>query len=265
MARLFEYLLIAGLLYWLYRRWTRSQQEPKESSVNFQTNAPRVDVMVSCATCGVHLPQNDAIEFDKRYFCEANHLDRFNVEGWLGSAKHMPSPNYDQRPEGVSIDTVVIHHISLPPGEFGSKSIEDFFCNRLDPKEHPYFSEIAHLQVSSHFLITRSGELIQFVPISKRAWHAGASQLFDRERCNDFSIGIELEGTGDIPFEEAQYKTLSKLTILINEANSIRFFVGHSDIAPGRKTDPGQSFDWKQFASQTGISDEKLPFGTLSR
>ena len=150
------------------------------------------------------------------------------------------SPNQDERPQGAQISLVVLHSISLPPGQYGGDAIERLFTNRLDPTAHPYFREIASLRVSSHFLIRRDGELVQFVPVARRAWHAGASAWRGRSRCNDFSVGIELEGTDDSPFEEAQYAALVPLLRKL----SLRDLAAHSDVAPGRKTDPGARFDW---------------------
>lgn len=170
--------------------------------------------------------------------------------GILQEALQHPSPNHDERPEGCPIDLLVIHNISLPPNEFGGKWIDDLFCNRLDPEAHPYFEKICHLQVSSHLLIRRDGELIQYVPFIQRAWHAGLSCFQGRERCNDFSIGIELEGADDIPYSEEQYQQLSIVTqALLREYPEItpEGITGHSDIAPGRKSDPGPAFDWDHF------------------
>ena len=163
---------------------------------------------------------------------------------WSPQARRMPSPNFDERPENASIDLIVIHAISLPPDEFGSQGIIQLFTNQLDPREHPYFREIQHLRVSAHFLVRRDGELIQFVPCSRRAWHAGVSIWRGRENCNDFSIGIELEGCDSMPFEEAQYLALDRLLTELRRGYPIEAVVGHSDIAPGRKTDPGPCFDW---------------------
>lgn len=150
------------------------------------------------------------------------------------------SPNQDERPAGVAISLVVLHSISLPPGEYGGDAIERLFTNRLDPAAHPYFREIAHLRVSSHYLVRRDGELVQFVPVERRAWHAGVSSWRGRSRCNDFSVGIELEGTDAAPFEDAQYATLVALIARLG----LRDLAAHSDVAPGRKTDPGARFDW---------------------
>jgi AmpD protein len=171
-------------------------------------------------------------------------------EIWLPGIEHTPSPNADERPAGCEVDLLVIHNISLPPGEFGGRYISDLFCNRLDPTAHPYFVEIASLEVSAHLLVHRDGTTVQFVALDRRAWHAGQSIFCDRERCNDYSIGIELEGSDDVPFEPAQYEALHRLTREIQR----RFpritparIVGHSDIAPGRKTDPGPCFDWPRY------------------
>jgi AmpD protein len=169
---------------------------------------------------------------------------------WLADASHIPSPNFDDRPEVGDISLIVIHCISLPPGEFGSDCIKQLFCNQLNPDDHPYFQEIYQLNVSSHLVILRSGELVQYVPFDKRAWHAGQSCYEGRERCNDFSIGIELEGTETTPYTEAQYKQLAKVVkALLKNFPSLSYerITGHSDIAPGRKTDPGDSFDWQKF------------------
>jgi AmpD protein len=148
------------------------------------------------------------------------------------------------------VDLLVIHNISLPPGEFGGPWIEHLFLNRLDPSIHPYFQEIQHLKVSSHLLILRDGELIQYVPLNKRAWHAGKSSFHGRERCNDFSIGIELEGTDDQPYTDAQYATLNEVThdiLSLFPAITPDRIVGHADISPDRKTDPGPAFDWQRY------------------
>jgi AmpD protein len=154
------------------------------------------------------------------------------------------SPNQDERPRGTKITLLVVHSISLPPGEFGGDAIERLFTNRLDPAAHPYFGEIAGLKVSSHFLIRRDGELVQFVPVGRRAWHAGVSAWRGRERCNDFSIGVELEGTDDGPFTDPQYERLASLISSLQEKHPLRDIAAHSDVAPGRKTDPGAQFDW---------------------
>ncbi len=163
---------------------------------------------------------------------------------WLSTARRVPSPNFDERPAGESVRLVVIHAISLPPGEFGGPEIIQLFTNGLDPAAHPYFREIQGLRVSAHFLVRRDGELLQFVPCSRRAWHAGISNWQGRENCNNFSIGIELEGCDQLPFEDAQYHALDRLLTELRHRYRIEAVVGHSDIAPGRKTDPGPCFDW---------------------
>ena len=154
------------------------------------------------------------------------------------------SPHFDERPPGEKVSLIVIHNISLPPGEYGGDWIDDLFMGTLDTKAHPYFATLEGVRVSSHFLIRRDGTLVQYVPCDKRAWHAGASSWKGRERCNDFSIGIELEGSDDVPFSEPQYATLAELTQSLFKRYGILEIVGHSDIAPGRKTDPGPWFDW---------------------
>jgi AmpD protein len=167
--------------------------------------------------------------------------------GLLQSARYQPSPHCDDRPAGMGIDLLVIHGISLPPGEFGGPEIEAFFCGKLDSSQHPYFGEIVHLRVSAHLFIRRTGEIVQFVPFHKRAWHAGQSTFNDRELCNDFSIGIELEGTDTLAYDDRQYEQLANVIRAIREAYPAiipAHIVGHSDIAPGRKTDPGMAFDW---------------------
>ena len=154
------------------------------------------------------------------------------------------SPNHDERPPGTEISLVVLHSISLPPGEYGGDSIERLFTNCLDPEAHPYFREICALKVSAHFLVRRDGSVIQFVPVERRAWHAGVSSWRGRERCNDFSIGIELEGAEEAPFEAAQYAALISLLKQLQKTYPLRDVAAHSEVAPGRKTDPGAHFDW---------------------
>ncbi len=166
---------------------------------------------------------------------------------WLEGARIVPSPNRDARPPGEEISLVVIHAISLPPGEFGGPWIDALFTNTLDPGAHPFFASIAALEVSSHFLIRRDGELVQYVPLEERAWHAGRSCFEGRERCNDFSIGIELEGCDEQPFDERQYQRLIPLLRRLMArypAITTERVVGHCHIAPGRKSDPGPHFDW---------------------
>ena len=164
--------------------------------------------------------------------------------GWYLPAEHIESPNQDARAPGAEIDLVVIHAISLPPGEYGGDGVLKLFTNALDPEAHPYFAEIAHLKVSAHFFIRRDGTLIQCVPVTARAWHAGVSVWLGRERCNDFSVGIELEGDDDTPFEPAQYATLQSLLKALMAELPIKAVTSHSHVAPGRKTDPGPCFEW---------------------
>ncbi len=156
------------------------------------------------------------------------------------------SPNCDDRPGGAKVELVVIHNISLPPGEFGGPYIEDLFMNRLHPGAHPYFAGIAAMRVSAHYLIRRDGEVIQFVDPEQSAWHAGVSSWRGRERVNDFSIGIELEGSDDQPFDDAQYEALNALLAELRKRYGALPLAGHSDVAPGRKTDPGPCFDWSR-------------------
>ena len=159
------------------------------------------------------------------------------------------SPNCDERPAGVEVTLVILHSISLPPGQYGGDAIERLFTNRLNPAEHPYFQEIAHLRVSSHFLIRRDGETVRFVPVERRAWHAGASSWRGRSRCNDFSIGIELEGAEDDFFTDPQYEALTRLITELRLRFPLRDVAAHSDVAPGRKTDPGARFEWARLLS----------------
>ncbi|TNC82000.1 MAG: 1,6-anhydro-N-acetylmuramyl-L-alanine amidase AmpD [Oleiphilus sp.] len=168
-------------------------------------------------------------------------------QGWVKEARQIPSPNFNERPEHCGVTLLVIHNISLPPKQFGGDYIELFFQNRLPWEAHPYFKTIEGLEVSAHFLIKRDGSLIQFVSTEKRAWHAGASCFCGVDNCNDYSLGIELEGSDDIPYREVQYNMLARLTRLLQAhypAISDDRIVGHSDIAPGRKTDPGFAFEW---------------------
>jgi AmpD protein len=175
-----------------------------------------------------------------------------DAEGLIDGAEYIPSPNCDERPAGMGVELLVIHNISLPPGVFGGDAVIDLFLNRLDPRAHPYYETIATLRVSAHFLIRRNGGLLQFVPCTKRAWHAGRSSWRDRERCNDFSVGIELEGADDQAYSDAQYECLAALATALCARYPIVASVGHSDIAPGRKTDPGPAFDWRRYASGIG-------------
>ena len=173
----------------------------------------------------------------------------------LAQARQRHSPNQDARPANCAIDLLVIHNISLPPDQFGGPWVDDLFLNRLDPCAHPYFAEIRELRVSSHLLIRRDGELIQYVPLCQRAWHAGESCFQGRSRCNDFSIGIELEGTDHTPFTDQQYHRLIQSTREIMThypAITRERITGHSDIAPGRKTDPGPAFAWERYLAGLG-------------
>ncbi|MGS0706797.1 1,6-anhydro-N-acetylmuramyl-L-alanine amidase AmpD [Acinetobacter sp. ANC 3781] len=168
------------------------------------------------------------------------------IDGQLIGARQVPSPNYNQRPEHTEIQLVVVHNISLPPSQFGGGYIEQFFQNQLDWSVHPYFQTIEGMQVSTHLLILRSGEVLQFVNFNDRAWHAGRSSYLAKKECNDYSIGIELEGSDDQPFEDVQYNTLAKVITTLQETypKILQHLAGHSDIASGRKTDPGPFFDW---------------------
>ncbi len=169
--------------------------------------------------------------------------------GWLDGVRRVVSPNSDDRPPGTELSLIVVHGISLPPGQFGNGWIDRFFCNDLDVAADPYFATISHLAVSAHVLIARDGALTQYVPFTRRAWHAGKSNYCGREGCNDFSVGIELEGTDESPYAPAQYLALAVLVATLRRTYaSLRgaAVVGHSDIAPGRKTDPGPTFDWQR-------------------
>jgi len=173
-------------------------------------------------------------------------------KGWLEEAQRCESPNYNERPDPSDISLLVIHNISLPPGQYGGPCVREFFCNQLDCDAHEYFGQLRDMQVSSHLLIERDGLLVQFVPLDERAWHAGMSHFDGRDNCNDFSIGIELEGSDDEPYTDAQYAALVQATRSIMSVypritqDRIR---GHCDIAPGRKTDPGAAFDWRRYRS----------------
>lgn len=167
--------------------------------------------------------------------------------GLLRGARQLPSPNCDDRPAGVGPELIVIHGISLPPGQFGGPHIDHLFTNELDPAGHDYFRDIAGIKVSSHLLIRRTGEVVQYVPLHRRAWHAGKSSYRGRQQCNDFSVGIELEGTDDEPYSTAQYRRLATVIRVLRRglpSLAAAPIVGHSDVAPGRKTDPGPAFDW---------------------
>lgn len=173
-----------------------------------------------------------------------------SADGLLSDVRFVLSPNHDERPDGAEVEAIVVHSISLPPGEYGGDGVVDLFTNRLNPAAHPFYPDIAGLKVSAHFLVRRDGSLLQFVPVHKRAWHAGRSWCEGRGRVNDFSVGIELEGTDQSPYEGAQYAALANLTrALMRRFPSVtrERIYGHSDIAPGRKTDPGPLFDWHRY------------------
>jgi len=177
-------------------------------------------------------------------------IQQLRLTGRFPEARWCPSPNFGARPEGAEISLLVVHNISLPPGQFGGSHIEDFFCNRLQADAHPYFATIAELQVSAHALIRRDGSVVQFVSCLDRAWHAGRSCFQGEVECNDFGIGIELEGADDIPYTAEQYSALAGLAsqaMAAWPAITPERITGHSDIAPGRKTDPGPAFDWAYF------------------
>lgn len=194
-----------------------------------------------------------------------------SADGWINAARKVPSPNFNERPGDMPVSLLVLHNISLPPGQFEGNAIERFFLNTLDPEEHPYFQQIRDLKVSSHFLIRRTGELLQFVSVRDRAWHAGRSSFEGQTECNDFSVGVELEGTDDIAYSEAQYACLVHLTQTLMAAFPAitpERIVGHEHVAPGRKTDPGPSFDWPRFLDQlctlTPKSDREDAFPCVS-
>lgn len=266
-------LLLLGTTF-LYL-WLKGKKQVKfNAAKDIQTKAKQAKIsepqaIVQCQSCRVHLPQSEAISQEDRFYCSIEHVNCIDDQGWAGFAQWRLSPNQDRRPDWAIPDLAVIHHISLPPGEFIDRDctqfIVDFFQNKLNPTFHPYFQEIADQQVSSHFLISRKGELIQCVSIQNKAWHAGISSFLGREKCNDFSIGIELEGDGEHPFEEIQYQTLANLSEHLQAVYPHIQFAGHSDIAPGRKTDPGMQFDWVKFKAKTQISLDRLPYGLSSR
>lgn len=183
-------------------------------------------------------------------------------EGWWSAARAVPSPNFGPRPSGVVVSLAVVHSISLPPGQYGGDEIENFFTNRLDCAADPYFESLRGLQVSAHFVIRRGGELLQFVSCDARAWHAGRSAWRGRENCNDWSIGIELEGLEDEAFERAQYTRLARLLRALSRLYPIEEVVGHEHVAPGRKRDPGAAFDWADLARRLGEEGPRVPFAS---
>ena len=258
-----------GLIYfWIKNKGRATQVEKAKAQAPTPVIAESEEIR-PCRHCGVHLPSTEGVMHEDRFYCSAAHRDAIDSKGWLGSAVWRVSPNFDTRPNETKTDLVVLHHISLPPGQFktqnSTQNIVDFFQNQLDPHAHPYFADIAERRVSSHFLIARSGRITQFVSTQNRAWHAGESQFEGRARCNDFSIGIELEGDGDTVFEETQYQALQQIITQLQSQNPHFRFAGHSDIAPKRKTDPGAQFDWARFQKDNRLSLDKLPFGLDSR
>ncbi|MDM0114545.1 1,6-anhydro-N-acetylmuramyl-L-alanine amidase AmpD [Variovorax sp. J22R133] len=183
--------------------------------------------------------------------------------GWYRFAKHLPSPNFGPRPAGAQIDLIVLHSISLPPGQFGGDEVQQLFTNQLDWDAHPYFGQIRGMEVSSHFYVRRDGELWQFVDCDERAWHAGASAWRGRSNCNDDSIGIELEGIEGGVFEAAQYETLASLMPALAQRYPISFVAGHEHIAPGRKFDPGSGFDWRLLREHLAWRSEVFPEASI--
>jgi AmpD protein len=182
-----------------------------------------------------------------------------DASGWCTGVVQSPSPNFDARPAPGKVDLLVIHNISLPPGQFGGGYIEELFGNRLDYEADPYFDQLRALRVSAHFLIRRDGVVMQFVSCNDRAWHAGTSSFCGRERCNDFSIGIELEGSDFVPFSDAQYQNLVSLTEALQASYPLQSVMGHEHIAPGRKTDPGPFFDWVRYQEAVSQAHQPVP------
>jgi AmpD protein len=187
---------------------------------------------------------------------KSSHPLRIDAAGCLDETRFILSPNCDERPVDCEINLLVIHNISLPPEEFGGDGVIELFTNRIDPGAHPYYQVLRGLKVSAHFLIRRDGQMIQFVSCEKRAWHAGESCWQGKSRCNDFSIGVELEGSDTKPFTDLQYEALAALTQALQSRYPITGIVGHSDIAPGRKTDPGPCFDWKRYRTALRGADD---------
>lgn len=180
-------------------------------------------------------------------------------DGWYAFAKRVPSPNFGPRPAGAPIDLIVLHSISLPPGQYGGPHVQALFTNTLDWAAHPYFEQIRGLEVSAHFFVRRDGQLLQFVSTDDRAWHAGRSHYRGRDNCNDDSIGIELEGLEGEPFDDAQYETLASVCSALMQALPIAHVAGHEHIAPGRKHDPGTGFDWARLQQNLALGSDMLP------
>lgn len=185
--------------------------------------------------------------------------------GWCSHARRVDSPNFGPRPAGSLVELAVVHSISLPPGVYGGDAIERLFTNRLDWDAHPYFQQIRGAEVSSHFVIRRGGELLQFVSCDARAWHAGVSQWRGRENCNDFSVGIELEGLEGLGFESAQYTRLALLLRELAQRHPLDAVAGHEHVAPGRKADPGVGFDWRRLIALLGWPDRYFPENVTKR
>lgn len=185
------------------------------------------------------------------------------VDGWYQFSGRLPSPNYGPRLGGTQVDLIVLHSISLPPGQYGGDEVQRLFTNQLDWNQHPYFKSIQGMEVSSHFYIRRQGELQQFVSANDRAWHAGTSSYLGRSNCNDHSIGIELEGLEGERFEDHQYETLAGLCAAILQGYPIAHIAGHEHIAPGRKADPGKGFDWRLLQQSLGLAPQYFPAGLL--
>lgn len=186
------------------------------------------------------------------------------VDGWWAAARRVDSPNHGPRPDGTDIGLIVVHSISLPPGQYGGDEVEALFTNRLDCDAHPYFDRLRGLEVSSHFFVRRTGEVVQFVDTGARAWHAGASHWMGRDNCNDFSVGIELEGLEGETFEPAQYLSLARLCEALSQRFPITHIVGHEHIAPGRKLDPGPGFDWTKLQQALRWPDRCFPEAALT-
>lgn len=187
------------------------------------------------------------------------------MDGWYQFSNRLGSPNYGPRPTGAKVDLIVLHSISLPPGQYGGDEVQRLFTNQLDWNKHPYFKSIEGMEVSSHFYIRRQGELQQFVSVNDRAWHAGVSSYRGQGNCNDHSIGIELEGVEGGFFEDSQYETLAGLCAAILQRYPITDIAGHEHVAPGRKTDPGKGFDWPLLQQALGLTPQYFPDGLVSK